>query len=175
LGFKWVSGKMLEELKKNPTDLSLYYHCAQDMTNNQNRLLAYRFRKKYYELDPDGFWITVFFLERLRIDEENYETNYKNHERQLLTEIEEYSGSWKSSRNAKKYIILARIFMFHQDYQKAEHYLNQSENALRQDQRTKDSFDRAWNELQLRKEGKYIDPIDELDKLRLAKENENSF
>ena len=57
--------------------------------------------------------------------------------------------------------------MFHQDHQKAELYLNQAENASKQDQHTKDSFDQAWNELQLRKEGKYIDPIEELDKLRL--------
>ena len=172
-GFKWVSGKMLEELKKNPTDLSLYYHCAQDMANNQNRLLAYRFRKKYYELDPQGFWITEHFIKRLKVDEENYEINYKNYERQMLTEIEEYSGTWKSSHKAKKCITLARIFMFHQNYQKAEHYLNQAENASRQDQRTKDSFDHAWHELQLRKEGKYIDPLDELDRLRAKHEAMN--
>ena len=55
---------MLDELKKNPNDFSLYYYCAQDMANEQNRLLAYRFRKKYYELDPNGFWITDLFLEQ---------------------------------------------------------------------------------------------------------------
>ena len=161
---------MLEELKQNPNDLSLYYHCAQDMANKQNRLLAYRFRKKYYELDPDGFWITEHFLERLRVDEENYETNYMNYERQMLTEIEDHSGSRVSPYKAGKYITLARIFMFHQDYKKAEHYLNQAKNASRQDQYIKDSFDHAWNELRLRKEGKYIDPLDELDRLRAAQE-----
>ena len=60
--------------------------------------------------------------------------------------------------------------MFHQDYEKAEHYLNQAENASKQDQHTKDSFDHAWNELQLRKEGKYIDPLDVLDRLRAEHE-----
>ncbi|MHC4525791.1 MAG: hypothetical protein ACYSU8_09705 [Planctomycetota bacterium] len=169
-GLKWVPGEMLEELKKNPTDLSLYYHHSRDVANNQNRLLAYRFRKKYYELDPDGFWITEHFIERLKVDEENYETNYENYEKQLLAEIEDCTGSWASLHKARKYITLARILMFHQDYQKAEHCLNQAENASKKDQHTKDSFDHAWNELQLRKEGKYIDPLDELDRLRAAQE-----
>jgi hypothetical protein len=62
--------------------------------------------------------------------------------------------------------------MFHQDLSKAEKYLNEAENVLSREKKErkymKDSFDQAWDELRLRKEGKYVDPLDELDKLRDA-------
>ena len=168
---KWKYGEMIDHLKQNPNDLSSYYLCSQDMANDQNFLMEYRFKKKYYELDPKGFWITKDFLEKLKIDEDKYEINYENYEKQLLAEMATYSKHWKSAK-ARNYITLARIFMFHHDYQKAEHYLNDAENVLK-DQKSErkymsDKFDDAWNELKLRKKGKYVDPIEELDKLRLA-------
>ena len=170
---KWKWGEMLEYLKRNPTDLSSYYLCSSDMANNQNFLLEYRFKKKYYELDPKGFWVTKSFLEELKMEEENYETNYKNYTRRLLLKTVGYPENWKADK-ARNYITLARIFMFHQDYQKAEKCLNEAENVLKQEKSEreymKEHFEQVWNELQLRKEGKYIDPLDELDRLRAKHE-----
>ncbi|GAF89965.1 unnamed protein product [marine sediment metagenome] len=165
---KWVGGKMLEQLSQNPSDTPSYYLCSCDMANKQNQLLAYRFRKKYYELDPDGFWITKSFIEKLKANEEKYETNYEEYERELLAQINTYHAAWR----AREYIDLARIFMFHQNNGKAERYLNEAENVFEKEghrYHLKEQLDQAWHELQLREEGKYVDPLDELDKLRIAK------
>jgi hypothetical protein len=167
-GDKWDWGKMLEQLKQNPSDASSYYLYSQEVINEW--FLAYRFKKKYYELDPDGFWVTDNFIEKLKADEEKYEINYKEYERELLVQMKTYSPDG----SARDYINLARIFMFHNNNNnsKAEEYLIKAENVLQQRKYTfyEEVFDRAWDELQLRKEGKYVDPLDELDKLRLMKE-----
>jgi hypothetical protein len=167
-GDKWDWGKMLEQLKQNPSDASSYYLYSQEVINEWFQ--AYRFKKKYYELDPDGFWVTDNFIEKLKADEEKYEINYKEYERELLVQMKTYSPDG----SARDYINLARIFMFHNNNNnsKAEEYLIKAENVLQQRKYTfyEEVFDRAWDELQLRKEGKYVDPLDELDKLRLMKE-----
>lgn len=165
---KWKYGEMLEHLMQNPNDLSSYCICSWDMANDQNFLMEYRFKKKYYELDPKGFWITKDFLEKLKIDEDKYEINYENYEKQLLTKmaLPETSKQEKSI----SFIELVRIFMFHQDYEKAEKYLNDAQNLYTEGYKDfcfEKSLNQASKELQLRKEGKYIDPLEELDKLRL--------
>ena len=123
---KWIPGQMFEELKKNPTDASLYYLYTNDIINEH--FPVYRFKKKYYELDPEGFWVTKSFLEKLKTDKNNYETNYEKYERELLSQMKTYGAA----RRAREYINLARISMYRQDNNKAEKYLDEAESALRQ-------------------------------------------
>jgi hypothetical protein len=166
-GYKGNMGNTEERLRKNPSDASLYYIYSEEIINE--RFPAYRFRKKYYELDPDGYWVTESFLEKLKTDEENYITNYEGYERQFQAELRGYHGRQILAK-ALGYIDLSRIFMFHEDYGKAEKYLNKAEDVFKghknERKYMKKDFDRAWQEFKQRKNGEYVDFLEELDRLR---------
>lgn len=157
------ANQMLEQLKENPADASLYYLYSNNIINEH--FLTYRFRKRYYELEPDGFWVTNSFIEKLKADEENYEINYEEYERNLLAHINTYG----SGRKAREYINLARIFMFHQNNRKAKIYLIEAEYALHQEKSVfyEDVYSRALQEFVMREEGIYVDPLDEIEEFRL--------
>lgn len=165
--YKYISGQMLKKLKDNPSDASLYYLYSNDIMNEH--FLSYRFKKRYYELEPDGFWVTQYFIEKLKSDEEQYETNYKEYEKKLLAEIKNYSSGMK----ARNYVKLSRIFMFHQNSVKAKKYLSKAEEALRDGRQkyvfVEEIFNRALHEFELYEDGKDIDIFDELEKKRLGK------
>jgi hypothetical protein len=56
--------ELIQEIKKYPDDASLYYLLGK-LVRNDNPFEGYRFCQKYYDLEPDGFWVSKEFLSKL--------------------------------------------------------------------------------------------------------------
>lgn len=150
--------KLIKMIRQKTNDNSLYYLLGRWIVN-ENPAKAYRYFKKYYDLEPDGFWVCDSFLKELKELE-----NPKRFETKLLADlhgIPEYSPD-----RALSYRFLGQMYMEHNNYEKAQEYFSKAEEILKIDKDTSEieSLKKVKHELELRLKGKYVDPLDEIDK-----------
>jgi len=137
-------GKMIKE---NPNDHSLYYYYGFRFIS-ENPYKTHRYYKKYYELEPNGFWVTAEFLGRLR----EY-GNIDSFERMML------NCDSPPGNKSGVYTKIGLGFAECKDYKKADYYYKKAEEVLLKypAPMAEERLMKARKELQLRLEGKYVD------------------
>ncbi len=162
--YELSENELTNMIKKNPNDPSLYYLLGNWIVN-ENPARAYRYFKKYYELEPDGFWISDSFLQDLKDL-----GNLKIFENKLLANLDNVPQY--SPDRALTYRYIGQMYMERGNYEKAKQYFNKVEEILKVDKDPKEieNLQKAKTELQLRTEGKYVDLLDELEQ-RSKEEN----
>ena len=155
--------QLIECLRTNPEDISLYYVIGM-ATQPENPAKAHRYFLKYYELDPEGFWVCDDFLKRIKEFKKEYEQT-EVYEKEMLAKIDAIPVGDAVSK-AGYYRRLGQLFMELEDYEKAKMYLDKSSKILEGLSYPLEvlSLNKAKNELQLRLDGKYVDSLDETEK-----------
>ncbi|MBN1621534.1 MAG: hypothetical protein JW871_02970 [Endomicrobiales bacterium] len=152
--------QLIEVLEQNPDTAWAWYYLGMH-TQSDSFYKAHRYYKKYYELEPNGFFVSEDFLETL----EKW-GNFETQEIELLKMVQNNppDGDGKIS----DYIRLCQLCMVHEKYKKAEEYLEEANQIIKRKMKlnplVKEDFIKAEEELQLRKEGKYHDILDEIEK-----------
>jgi len=161
--WKYFGGKynlpgeqLFEKLKDNPEDADLYYYYDFRIMS-ENPAKANRFFKKYYELEPDGFWATPYFVRKL--EEHEYFEN------EMLTLLDAENVPQDSPDRAGTYRKIGQFFVEKKDYEKAKLYYDKATEILKvsHDPLGTERLLKAKKELQLRVEGKYHDILTELE------------
>jgi len=162
--WKYFDGKynlpgeqLFEKLKDNPEDADLYYYYGFH-TMSENPAKANRFFKKYYELEPDGFWVTPHFVKKL--EEHEYFEN------KMLTSLDVENVPQNSPDRAGTYRKIGQFFVEKKDYEKAKLYYDKATKILKKSHSPlgAERLNKAKQELQLRMEGKYVDLLGEIEK-----------
>lgn len=154
--------QLIEAIKKNPKDASAYYLFGVSV-EPENPPKAHRYFLKYYELDPNGFWVCDNFMQRLKeFKKEFNETGI--YEEEMLAMINNLPDNRIASK-AVFYRKLGQLFLELKDYQKAEVYLEKSQDMFKidPDRASIGELQKTQEELELRKSGKYVDLLDELE------------
>jgi tetratricopeptide (TPR) repeat protein len=156
--YSFTEKQLIEAIRKNPKDASAYYYLGR-LYQPQNPARANRYYKKYYELEPEGFWVNESLLRNLK----SYDDIQKEEED---ASAKLYHIPEKSPNRATLYTTLGQLFMEHGDYQKAQMYLEESESVLKydHDQLEIEALEKAKKELELRKSGQYHDILDEIER-----------
>lgn len=164
--WKYFGGKynlpgeqLFEKLKDNPEDADLYYYYGFHIMS-ENPAKANRFFKKYYELEPDGFWVTPHFVKKL--EEHEY------FESELLTLLDVENIPQNSPGRAVTYRKIGQFFVEKKDYKKAKFYYDKATEILKisRSPLSEERLTKAKQELRLRIEGKYYDILDENEKAK---------
>jgi tetratricopeptide (TPR) repeat protein len=143
------TSELVTAIKNNPEDASLYYYYGM-LEISENPYRAHRCFKQYYELEPDGFWITEEFIAQLK----DYE-DLSGFEKMML------NYDTPPGNMSTVYIKLGLAFAECGDYLKAKQYYEKADEALTAFPSIDiESLKKAKHELQLRIEGKYIDILD---------------
>lgn len=147
------TSELVEAIKKSPEDASLYYYYGIH-TMSVNPYRAYKYFKKYYELEPDGFWVTEDFLERLKDFED-----INSFEKMML------NCDAPPGNKSGVYTKIGLGFAECKDYEKANQYYKKAEEVLLKypGPLAEERLEKAKAELQLRKAGKYHDILTELE------------
>ena len=129
----------------------------QKKTQAENPYRAYKYYQKYYKLEPEGFWV-----DRYREAIEVY-GDIQKMEQILLESIQNTPKNSKGQ--AVDYIRLSQLFTEHEDFEKARMYLGEAENIqkIKFSRTISEKLKKAWQELELKKSGKYTDILTELE------------
>jgi tetratricopeptide (TPR) repeat protein len=148
--------QLFEKLKDNPEDADLYYYYGFRIMS-ENPAKANRFFKKYYELEPDGFWVTPHFVKEL--EEHEYFEN------EMLTSLDVEKVPQNSPGRAVTYRKIGQFFVEKKDYKKAKLYYDKATEILKisRSPLSEERLTKAKQELELRLEGKYVDLLTELE------------
>jgi hypothetical protein len=152
--------QLISAIRENPKAAWAYYNLGVE-TLADNPYKAYKYFNKYYELEPKGFWV-----DSLLLDSVEFHRNPQKMEQILLENIQKTPEN--SDGQAVDYVRLGRLFTEHEDLKKAQMYLDKAaailkENSCRNTYIIQELED-AQEELKLRKEGKYHDILDEIEK-----------
>lgn len=151
--------QLIDTIKKNPQTAWAYYYLGMKI-QSENPYRAYKYYEKYYKLEPEGFWVNRY---REEIDEYG---NAKKMEQVLLESIRNTPKN--SDGQAVDFIRLCQLFTEDGNSEKAQLYIGKAEEILSKnscrDKYIISKLEKAKKELQLRKEGKYIDFLDEIEK-----------
>ena len=153
---------LIENLKNSPEDTDLYFHLARAYIP-VNPAKSHRYYLKYYELNPDGFWVSEDFLKLIKEYKKEFEDT-EIYEKEMLAKID---GMSSVSSKAIRYQRLCQLFMEKKDYTKANYYIKMAEDVLKKDSSEynywKENLDKVKTELQMHIEGKYTDILTELE------------
>ncbi|MBN1621533.1 MAG: hypothetical protein JW871_02965 [Endomicrobiales bacterium] len=147
--------QLIEILRKNHNDADAYYLLGKKY-QSENPYRADRYFKRYYELEPNGFWVSKEFLSKL-------ETG-KDIQKQEQIQLDVIQTKPEKSSKSSQYIKIGQLFTAHGDYDKAEMYLDKAKEELKKDPYDTERYNKARNELSLRKSGEYFDILDEIEK-----------
>jgi len=154
---KWelTKEKLTENLRNNPQETSWYYHMG-TCIQSENPAKAHRFFKKYYDLEPDGFWVCKEFLYQL-----NKFENVEEFQKKMLNELPNVPVGTK----ATIYLTLGQFCVEHEDYSKAKEYFNKAKEGLKSYPSPigESRLGKAKEELKLRLEGNYRDLLTEIE------------
>lgn len=160
--------ELVKRLRENPEDADLYFHLAIEYIS-ENLAKSHRYYLRYYELDPDGFWVDEDFGKLIKEYRKEYEQT-EIYEKEMLAKIDALPAKHILSK-AIEYQRLCQLFMEKKDYHKASSYFALAEETLKKDNSEynywKDNLNKVKMELQLRKSGQYHDILDEIE----AKQN----
>ncbi|MCK5607843.1 hypothetical protein KAR91_38540 [Candidatus Pacearchaeota archaeon] len=155
---KWelTEDQLIEDIRNNPLEASGYYHMG-TLIQSENPTKAHRFYKKYYEMERNGFWVTEDFLEKVNMYE-----NTDDFEDDLLKKLPDAPPGNRSD----VFLILGQYFLEFENFDKASLYFQKTEEVIREypGPLVEERLAKAKRELKLRREGKYIDLLDELEK-----------
>ena len=153
-----TSEQLIEHLRKDPDNTWAYYHLGMSIQSD-NRYKANKYYKKYYELNPDGFFVHRGFLEKLE--------EWGNFEKQERIELGyALSAPPDSGGRVSRYIHLCQLYMEHNKYSQVAEYLEKAEKIVRKKSKFYSSeiaqLAKLKEELRLRMSGEYVDLLDEL-------------
>jgi hypothetical protein len=115
--------ELIAKIRKNPQEAWPYYYLGEKY-RAENPVRANKYYKKYYELEPKGFWVDNAFLENIKEIE-----NIKEEEQRALLELSRIPEN--SSSRAGVYKYLCQLFTESGDYKKAQMYMEKAEVALK--------------------------------------------
>ncbi len=146
----------IDKIRQNPKDASAYYYLGR-LYQHENPARANRYYKKYYEIEPEGFWVNAHFKNNLK----EYD-DIEEEERKMLADVESLPP--KSPNRATDYTYLGQLFTEHGDYQKAQVYFGKSEDILKFNRvpLEVEALEKAKKELELRMSGQSYDILDEI-------------
>jgi hypothetical protein len=153
--------QLIDTIREDPQSAWAYYHLGME-TLSDNPYRAYKYFNKYYELKPKGFFVDSELLRDVE-----FHRNPQKMEQMLLENIQ------KTPENAKgraiDYMRLSQLFTEHEDFEKARTYLGKAENIqkVKFSRTTSEKLKKAWQELELKKSGKYTDILTELEQNNL--------
>jgi tetratricopeptide (TPR) repeat protein len=159
--WKYFDGKynlppeqLFEKLKDNPEDADLYYYYGFRIMS-ENPAKANRFFKKYYELEPNGFWVTDHFVKKLQ----KYES-IDSFERMML------NCDSPPGNKSGVYTKIGLAFAECMNYEKAAQYYQRADDVIKKypNPLSKERLEKAKKELKLRMDGEYYDILTELGK-----------
>lgn len=155
--------QLVERLRSQPENTSLYYILGMRILPD-NIAKGHRYFLRYYELEPDGFWVDDDFRQSVIGYKKEFEQT-EVYEKEILATIHSIHKDDVESK-ALVYRRLGKLFMELEDYEKAKMYFDTSSKLLALSPRRSEvkRLKEARLELQLRMEGKYVDLLIELEK-----------
>lgn len=111
--------QLIAAIRKNPKVAWPYYYLGR-IYQPENPARAKRYYRKYYELEPKGFWVDNVFLEDIKQSD-----NTKKEEQEALAELPRIPEN--APRRADLYNYLCQLFTESGDYKKAQMYLEKAE------------------------------------------------
>ena len=121
--FKFTESDLTEQIRSDPLVAWPYYYLGR-LYQPENPVRANQYYKKYYELEPGGFWADSRFINNLK----NYE-DIDEKEREALAKLPRIPKNAPDRSTLYRY--LGQLFTEHGDYKKAEMYLEKAEHALK--------------------------------------------
>jgi len=150
--------QLIDVIRENPQTAWAYYRLGMKIQSD-NPYKAYKYYQKYYELEPKGFW-----ADRYRDVIKDFGDAPKM-EQMLLENIQKTPEN--SDGQAVDYIRLGQLFTEHENFKKAQMYLDKAKNILKinscRDVYIIKKLEKAWQELELKESGKYTDILTELE------------
>jgi len=151
--------QFIDTIREDPQAAWAYYHLGME-TLSDNAYKANKYFNKYYELEPKGFWVDEQLLENVK-----FHRNPQKMEQILFENIERAPKN--SDGQAVDYIRLGQLFTEHENFKKAQMYLDRAKNILKinscRDVYIIKKLEKAWQELELKESGKYTDILTELE------------
>lgn len=120
--YELTEDELVTIIRENPYDASAIYHLGRKY-QPENSAKANRYFRKYYELEPKGFWISKEFLLNL-----NKNKDFRKIEIELLQKLP--NTPERSPRRAGIYRTLGQYFSEYGDYEKARDYFDKAEKIL---------------------------------------------
>ena len=115
--------QLIDTIRGNPQSAWAYY-CYGMNTQSDNFYRAYRYYKKYYELEPKGFWVSDEFLEKL-----DKWGDFRGQEHELLDLLQKNLPN--STGMMCDYIRLYQLYIENGKNEEAEAYLEEAGKIVR--------------------------------------------
>ena len=120
-----LSKKELEKrIKISPETAWVYYNLGM-LLQSDNPYEACKYFQRYYELEPEGFWVQDELLNKLQILE-----NPSKEESVLLKELNAYPE--KAGGRVIVYVRLIQLFTATENFDKAKKYLQEAEALIKE-------------------------------------------
>jgi len=150
--------QLVDTIKENPKATWPYYYIGMSL-QSENPYKAYRFYKKYCELEPDGFFVSDRLLEKFQ--------RFENIEKEEHEQLEIIKAKPENSDGRlSRYLQLCQLFTETGDYAKAEMYLRCAADIIKSrrklSQLWRDRYENRKEILLSHMKGKADDPLDEL-------------
>ena len=120
--YELTEEQLIETVTKNPYDASALYHLGR-MYQPKNPARANKYYKKYYELEPKGFWISKELLDQIVSDED-----IEKEEQEGLNEL--HNIPERSPDRAQVFWTLGQLFAEYGDYEKAKMYFDKAQVVI---------------------------------------------
>lgn len=115
--------QLTETIKKDPETAWAYYNLGV-LLQSENPYKAYTFFQKYYELEPEGFWVNAELLSKLQVLQIP-----SKEEKDLLKNLQAYPE--KATGRIIIYVRLIQLFTATENFDKAQNYLRQAEELIK--------------------------------------------
>ncbi|MHC5173998.1 MAG: tetratricopeptide repeat protein, partial [Planctomycetota bacterium] len=117
-----TESQLISRIKEDPFDTSSIYLLGRKY-QPENPVRASRYFRKYYQLDPDGFWVSDEFLSSI-----NRSMDVQKREEEILADLK--SMPKDACDRSTVYRTLGQLYIEQEDFTKAKMYLDKAAESL---------------------------------------------